>query len=332
MSRETFMATALDLLANESVPTVLRRDRAKELEKEDNKEPNYIDLESLYKLYMQPAVLNKYEEKYRQLTHVDKNANKLRGYIYFANTAVGDKGDLVAFVSVKLQSGKTWIDCLEVDPKYRGNKLSHQLLDVACKEFGATDLRVHKDNTKAINIFKKYGFTEYDSKDNYLYMTNEDVQTSNPVLKKEDAAKESYVDSYVKAHVKAIKGVDTSSATESIFEKKSKEELVNDAIAKVRKKCDTEDKKALFKANITNNERAFKQSVKYLKDLDKKHNKGILNDADYKKEYKRTMNLIHKIMIEFNINIDRFIDNKDAPTAEEIDQFNGIITKIKKSI
>lgn len=326
MSRESFLANAYDLLyADESVASVLRRDREKELEKEDNKQANYIDLEPLYKLYMKPDVLKKYEDQYRQLSHVDKNANKLRGYIYFANTAVGNKGDLVAFVSVKLQSGKTWIDCLEVDPKYRGNKLSHQLLDVACKEFGATDLRVRKGNDKAIGIFKKYGFVEYDTKDNYLYMTNEDQQTTNPVLKKDDEAKESYVDRYVKEYTKHI-------ATESIFEKKSKEELVDIAIKKINKKCDTEEKKALFKANINNNERVFKQSLKYLKDIDRKHNKGILSDKDYKKEYKRTMNLIHKTMIEFNINIDRFIDNKDAPTEEEMNQFLGIIAKIKKSI
>ena len=326
MSRETFLANAYDVLySGESVSSVLRRDRAKELEKDDNKKENYIDLDSLYKLYMKPDVLKKYEDEYRQLSHVDKNANKLRGYIYFANTAVGDKGDLVAFVSVKLQSGKTWIDCLEVDPKYRGNKLSHQLLDVACKEFGATDLRVRKDNEKAIGIFKKYGFVEYDNKDNYLYMTNEDNQTTNPVLKKDDEAKESYVDRYVKEYTKHI-------ATESIFEKKSKDELVQIAIDKISKKCDTEEKKALFKSNIANNEKVYKQSLKYLNDLNRKHDKGILSDKDYKKEYKRTLNLIHKTMIEFNINIDRFIDNKDAPTPEEISQFGEIITKIKKSI
>jgi hypothetical protein len=133
------------------------------------------------------------------------------------------------------------------------------------------------------------------------------------------------VERYVKSYISPI-------ATESIFEKKSKEELVDMAIAKVRKKCDTEEKKALFKGIIENNERVFKQSLSYLKDIEKKHNKGLLSDADYKKEYKKTMNLIHKTIIEFNINIDRFIDNKDQPTIEEINQFGAIITKIKKSI
>ena len=330
MSRESFVANANEFLAGiESVPSVLRRDRAKELEKEDNKSENFIDLSTLYKLYMKPDVLKKYQDEYRQLAHVDKDANKLRGYIYFANTKVGDKGDLVAFISVKLQSGKTWIDCLEVAPKYRGNKLSHQLLDVACKEFGATDIKVRKDNERAIRIFKKYGFSQYDEKENYIYMTNEDIQTSNPVLKKDDEAKESYVDAYVKSKLSIL---DDIRATESIFGKKSKEELIDIAIKKVKSKCSTEEKKAMFKENIANNERVYKQSLKYLNDLDRKHNKGILSDKDYKKEYKRTLNLIHKTMIEFNINIDNFIDNKDAPTKEELNQFGAIMAKIKKSI
>lgn len=327
MSRENFIKNANEfLLAFESVPSALRRDRAKELEKADNKTDSYIDLESLYKLYIKPDVLKKYEDNYRQLARIDKDANKLRGYIYFANTKVGDKGDLVCFVSVKLQSGKTWIDCLDVDPKYRGNKLSHQLLDVACKEFGATDIKVRKDNERAIHIFKKYGFVQYDAKDNYIYMTNEDINTINPVLKKDEDAKESYVDTYLKNYVKDLKAV------EGVFGKKSKEELIEIAIKKIQKKCDTEEKKQLFKTTIANNEKVFKQCLKALNDLDRRHTKGVLSDFEYKKEVRRTINLIHKTMIEFNINIDNFIDNKDRPTKEELEQFSSIITKIKKSI
>lgn len=314
----------------ESMASALKRDREKELEKNDNKRENFIDLSSLYKLYMKPDVLTKYEDRYRQLSHVDKNANKLRGYIYFANTAVGDKGDLVAFVSVKLQSGKTWVDCVEVDPKYRGNKLSHQLLDVACKEFGATDIKVNKQNEKAIRVFKNYGFEQYDEKDNYIYMTNEDINTSNPVLKKDDDAKESsYVDRYVEAYMQMTAD---DLAVESIFGKKSKEELIEIAIAKAKKKCDTPEKKALFKQVLTNNEKVYKQTVKYIETLDKKYEKGTIAEKDYRKEYKRSLNLLHKTMIEFNININNFLDNKDKPTKEEYAEFANIIAKIKKSI
>lgn len=333
MSLETFKASVLSM-GNESMASALKRDHEKELEKDDNERENFIDLSSLYKLYMKPDVLTKYEDRYRQLSHVDKNANKLRGYIYFANTAVGDKGDLVAFVSVKLQSGKTWVDCVEIDPKYRGNKLSHQLLDVACKEFGATDIKVNKANERAIRIFKNYGFEQYDAKDNYIYMTNEDIKTSNPVLKKDEDAKESsYVDRYVDAYVNAYREMTAEDlAFESIFGKPSKEELIENAIKKVKKKCDTPEKKALFKQVITNNEKVFKQTVKYIESLDKKLEKGTIAPKEYKKEYKRSLNLLHKTMIEFNININNFVDNKDKPTKEEYAEFASIITKIKKSI
>lgn len=330
MSLETFKTDAAEYFyAFESMASALRRDRQRELEKMAARE-NFIDLSKLYKLYMKKDVLEKYEDRYRQLSHVDKNANKLRGYIYFANTQVGDKGDLVAFVSVKLQSGKTWIDCLEVDPKYRGNKLSYQLLDVACKEFGATDLRVNKDNDRAINIFKKYGFTQYDAKDNYIYMTNEDTVTNNPVLKKDDEVKES---SYAEDYVNAYRQMTADDlACESIFGKKTKQELIDSAIAKAKKKCDTETKKALFKSVITNNERVFKQTLTQIDKLDKKYEKGVISEKDYKKERKRAINLLHKTMIEFNININNFIDNKDRPTHEEIAQFADIIKQIKKAI
>ena len=330
MSLESFRVAANELMANESMASALKRDHEKELEKNDNKRENFIDLSSLYKLYMKPDVLNKYEDQYRQLSHVDKNANKLRGYIYFANTAVGDKGDLVAFVSVKLQSGKTWVDCVEVDPKYRGNKLSHQLLDVACKEFGATDIKVNKENEKAIRVFKNYGFQQYDAKDNYIYMTNEDVQTENPVLKKDDSVKESsYAERYVQAYLEQTAD---DLACESIFGKKSKEELISNAIAKVKKKCATEEKKTLFKATVTNNERVYKQTVKNIAKLDKQYEKGTISLKDYKKQRKSAMNLLRKTMIEFNVNINNFIDNKDNPSLEEINQFADIINKIKKAI
>lgn len=330
MSLDTFRVAANELMANESMASALKRDREKELEKNDNKRENFIDLSSLYKLYMKPDVLKKYEDQYRQLSHVDKSANKLRGYIYFANTAVGDKGDLVAFISVKLQSGKTWVDCIEVDPKYRGNKLSHQLLDVACKEFGATDVRVNKENEKAIRVFKNYGFKQYDSKDNYIYMTNEDTQTENPVLKKDDSVKESsYAERYVQAYLTQTAD---DLACESIFGKKSKEELISIAVAKAKKKCDTAEKKALFKTTLTNNERIYKQVLKSITKLDKQYEKGTISLKDYKKQRKTAMNLLRKTMIEFNVNINNFIDNKDNPTVEEINQFADIINKIKKTI
>jgi hypothetical protein len=66
--------------------------------------------------------------------------------------------------------------------------------------------------------------------------------------------------------------------------------------------------------------------------LDKQYAKGLINERDYVKQKRSAMNLLHKTMIEFNININNFIDNKDKPTPEEITQFGDIIKKIKKAI
>ena len=141
------------MFANESVSTNLHRDYKAEVK-------DTISLKSMYNVFMNKDAIEKYEEKFHQLKSVNKNAEKLRGHMYFLN------GDLVAFVSIDIRSGKTWIDTLEVVKKYRGRHLAFQLLDVAVKKFHATDLRVHKDNTKAIGIFKTYGFKTYDKKNN----------------------------------------------------------------------------------------------------------------------------------------------------------------------
>lgn len=321
----------------ESMATALDRDEKARQQKEDNKTDNFIDLNSLYKLYINPDAIDKYVDQYRQLNHVDKNANKLRGYMYFMNSR-GKKGDLVAFVSVKLENGKTWIDTLEVTPEYRGNKLSHQLLDVACKEFGATDMKVNAKNDFALKVFKKYGFIEYDRKENYIFLSNDAVTTSNPVQKhltkaddkdiKKEEAKESYVDRYIQDNCPDCLLV----ANEAIFGKRSKEELVSDAIAKIKKKCNTPEKKALFLKKIADNERVYKSSITYLKKLESKRAKGTISEKDYIKDFKTTRNLIHKVMIEFNININNFVDNKKQPTREELESFESIIKQIKAAI
>lgn len=148
-------------IANESVATHLRRDDQKTTE---NKKP-VMDLKKMYNVYMDPDSLAKYQDEHRQLAHVNKNARDLRGHMYFW------KHELACFVSIEKRDGKNWIDTLEVCKPFRGQMLSMQLLDVAVKKFKATDLKVRKDNYRAVHIFEKYGFQTYDKKGDYLYMT-----------------------------------------------------------------------------------------------------------------------------------------------------------------
>lgn len=300
----------------ESVSSVLRRDEEKRQEKEDNKKDNFIDLDSLYKLYINADAIKKYEDKFAQLSHIDKNANKLRGYMYFMNST-GKKGDLVAFISVKLESGKTWVDTLEVTPDYRGNKISHQLLDVACNEFGATDIRVNKNNERAIRVFKKYGFIEYDKKDQWLYMSNDSVTTSNPVQKHD---------------TKAAQETAVSLAMEAIFGKPSKEKLIEDAMKKISKKIKTNDDKVAFKNKLTENEKTFKATLSSLKTIDKKLEKGTIAPKDYEKQRKLAYSIMKKTMIEFNVNINNLIDNAKKPTMDEYNDILPIISEIKSRV
>lgn len=307
--------------ANESMSSVLRRDEEKRQEKEDNKNDNFIDLSSLYRLYINEDAIKKYEDEYAQLSHIDKNANKLRGYMYFMNSR-GKKGDLVAFVSIKLESGKTWIDTLEVTPDYRGNKISHQLLDVACQEFGATDIKVNKNNKRALKIFQKYGFIEYDRKNQWVYMSNDSATTSNPLHKHEtdkdeekNTAKESY-----------------DPATEAIFGKPSKEKLIASAMKKISKKINTEEERKAFLTHITDNEKTYKAALASINKLDKKLDRGVISVKEYEKQRKLAYGVMKKAMIEFNVNINNIIDNAKKPTSEEYATILSIISEIKSNV
>ena len=211
-----------DDLAFESMATNLDRDF-----KDDDESP--LSLKSMYRVYMNNDALDKYEEQYDQLKKVDRNVEKLRGCMYFW------KNELAAFISTDLRSGKVWIETLEVVKKFRGKKLSHQLLDVAVRKFHATDLKVNKDNDKAISIFKTYGFKTYDKKNQWLYMTLrddvkdiDDIHTDDvkPVERENHSAK-------VEEAKESFMG--TIIATEGVFSGKSSETNVEELLASTEK-------------------------------------------------------------------------------------------------
>ena len=60
---------------------------------------------------------------------------------------------------------------LEIDKKYRGQRLSYDLLDYATKKLGAKNLAVRKDNTIAKHVYDKYGFKIVDEDADMYYMT-----------------------------------------------------------------------------------------------------------------------------------------------------------------
>ena len=76
---------------------------------------------------------------------------------------------------------KTWnwwdginVSDLEINEKYRGNKLSYQLLDYAVKKCGARNMAVNKNNYIAKHVYDKYGFEITDEDDTMYYMSIND--------------------------------------------------------------------------------------------------------------------------------------------------------------
>lgn len=63
------------------------------------------------------------------------------------------------------------IEDLEINPKYRGQRLSYKLLDFATKELGAKNLAVAKDNDIAKHVYDKYGFKVTEEDEDYYYMS-----------------------------------------------------------------------------------------------------------------------------------------------------------------
>jgi len=223
--------------AFESIATNLRRDY-----QEDPEEP--ISLKSMYCVHMNDDALKKYQDEYDQLKKVDKNAEKLRGCMYFWQK------ELAAFISIDIRSDKVWIDTLEVVKKFRGKKLSFQLLDVAVRKFHATDLKVHIDNKKAIGIFKTYGFKTYDKKNNWLYMTlRDDVKDID------------------EKHTEDVKPVDKGTMTDNIQEAKEAAAMEGATARKV--------------ARVMHHGLPGDQAVAYIIDaVDAKQNRnGIINTA-----------------------------------------------------
>lgn len=60
---------------------------------------------------------------------------------------------------------------LEINKRYRGVGLSHQLLDYAVKQCGARNLAFQKNNEIAKHVYEKYGFQVTEEDDEYYYMS-----------------------------------------------------------------------------------------------------------------------------------------------------------------
>lgn len=62
---------------------------------------------------------------------------------------------------------KGFIFNVQVQPEYRGRGFGKILLDDCVRKFGGRDLTVDVDNTRAVNMYKNYGFEVYETGDFY---------------------------------------------------------------------------------------------------------------------------------------------------------------------
>lgn len=322
-----------DDFAFESVATNLKRDL-----QDDPEEA--MSLKSMYNVYMNEDALKKYEEKYDQLKHINKNAENLRGHMYFMN------GELVAFISVEYKSGKTWIDTLEVVKKFRGNKLSFQLLDVAVRKFHATDLRVNKDNEKAIGIFKTYGFKTYDRKGNWIYMTlradakeieNKETEKAQPVTAnlKSDTIKEAKQQTANEAAMD-VEGFDEflMMCLESANGVKSVDDLLDEAKVTLNKKLKTVEDCEAYLEVIKNESAKFNEACSCLISAYAKYNhskKERADTIDLKKTTSAAILLLNQNCRALNVRLGD-IAHKDGEeiSRNDIKRFGQYVAGIRK--
>ena len=124
------------------------------------------------KIPLSAKTINNYEKYFKLIKPWD---NSMTGYIYLD----GEKP--VALLQVRKEN-PVFLNALEITPEYRGKRLSKELLDVATKELGVKKLGVESDNTKAINIYRKYGFKPTGEKTDWgFYMQlNEEQNAHDP--------------------------------------------------------------------------------------------------------------------------------------------------------
>ena len=98
-------------------------------------------------------VLDKYKEKCASFGHCRIS----KGYLYT------DKSDnIVGFVNVvRKQDNIKWIQALNIQPHYQGYGLYEQLMKVAVRELGGTDIETPPKNDTAKLVYQKFGFKTY---------------------------------------------------------------------------------------------------------------------------------------------------------------------------
>lgn len=126
-----------------------------------------MSLSQFTKVRLADAIVQVYGQNYPSLRHIRIN-NHTKGYIWLNDRQV------VGYINVEEKDDDyKWIQAFEIYSPYKGHGLSKQILGVAVRELGATNLSVSKNNEIAIRLYKSYGFKTYKSTDSMYFMSRD---------------------------------------------------------------------------------------------------------------------------------------------------------------
>lgn len=126
-----------------------------------------MSLSQFTKVRLADAIVQVYGQNYPSLRHMRIN-NHTKGYIWLNDRQV------VGYINVEEKDDDyKWIQAFEIYQPYKGHGLSKQILGVAVRELGATNLSVTKNNEVAIRLYKSYGFKTYKSTDSMYFMSRD---------------------------------------------------------------------------------------------------------------------------------------------------------------
>ena len=161
--------------------------------------------------------LDKYKSQYSNLNHVRINKNT-KGYLYIKDSKV------VGMVNTESKDEEVWIQGLEVFGDNKGKHLGYYLLEAAVEDFHATKLSVRKTNSKAIKLYKEYGFETY-KEDSYMYYMELKSSMNESYIFNEENIKDlqKYQDNFKKKKIdKDIKYISIKSPEAQPYLKKDK--------------------------------------------------------------------------------------------------------------
>ena len=126
-----------------------------------------MSLSQFTKVRLADAIVQVYGQAYPSLRHI-RITKDTKGYAW-----LNDK-QVVGYINVEEKDDDyKWIQAFEIYEPYKGHGLSKQMLNVAIREFGATNLSVSKNNEVAIKLYKSYGFKTYKTTDSMYFMSRD---------------------------------------------------------------------------------------------------------------------------------------------------------------